>query len=1790
VDSAGLPLSVASVNGVAIANTTTIIGADGTLVISPNGAFTYAINPSATNVAGLSGNNVLTDAFAFTISDGQTYTTQTTQVQQNLISQSEAFNTSPWVTFKNAGTLPIISANVGAGPTGGASTADNITLSSAGSGVYTPTNVSGQYTFSVWVKLVSGSGSFSLNYYSASAGSSSSLAVVATGTWQRVSLTFTGDGNANSNVALMLTAAQTAAGTLEFWGAQLNAGATPGTYVATTGSTINTTATVTTPITVGATLAVDVTANAVVPIAAPDTASVTEDGTLVATGNVLANDTGPAGDPLSVTAVNGVTITNTTTIVGTYGTLVIAPSGDYTYTLANSQGNVRGLANGQVVTDAFAYTLSDGQTYTTQTRQVQQNLISQSEAFNSSPWVTFKNTGTLPSITANVAPGPSGGASTADNITLSSAGSGVYTPTNVSGQYTFSVWVKLISGSGTFSLNYYSGSANASMSQAVVATSTWQRVSLTFTGDGNANSNVALMLTSGQTAAGTLEFWGAQLNAGATPGTYVATTGSTINTTATVTTPITIGSTLDINVGGFVPTADPDTASVTEDGTLVATGNVLANDTGPAGDPLSVTAVNGVTITNTTTIVGTYGTLVIAPSGDYTYTLANSQGNVRGLANGQVVTDAFVYTLSDGQTYTTQTTQVQQNLISQSEAFNSSPWVTFKNTGTLPSITANVAPGPSGGASTADNITLSSAGSGVYTPTNVSGQYTFSVWVKLISGSGTFSLNYYSGSANASMSQAVVATSTWQRVSLTFTGDGNANSNVALMLTSGQTAAGTLEFWGAQLNAGATPGTYVATTGSTINTTTTITTPITLGSTLGISVLGDGIVPVATPDTATTSEDGTLVATGNVLANDTGPAGDPLSVISINGGTITNSATVAGTYGTLVISPSGTYTYTLADSQPTVRSLANGQTVSDIFTYGLSDGLPFIQTSTITQQNFLAQSEAFDSTAWTVLNPTGAPPIVVQPNIAAGPNGGAATADQINLPGPGAQIAATTNVSGTCTFSIWVRLVSGSGGVALEYQSSSTNTPTIQTFIATSSWQRFTLTFNGDGAAASFVALLHTLYQSSASVLQLWGAQINTGTTASAYVATTGSIVNTTTAVTTNAPTTTLSVNVTGATPIAVADTAAVAVQGIQTATGNMLANDTATAGTTLSLLSVDGISISGTTTIAGLYGVLTVQSDGTYTYTLNPASPLTQTLVGGQVEDDAFSYVLSNGLTYDSSSISVAENLIAQSEAFDNAVWIKFGSSGLPAVVANTDPGPQGGAATADQVTLSSANSGIFYATTAPGVYTFSVWVRLISGNGNFSFNYYEGSANVSYTQAAVATSSWQKFTWTFTGDGSVNSNLALMHSTSQSTSGTFEFWGAELNAGSSADVYISTSGSIASATETITTAATIGATLDVAVSGSDTGHSGSGLILQGTTSGAVVNLATGQMTTPLTILPLGDSITLGWTQQDWVSQSNLALEPGYRGPLWQEFVNNGMLVNLVGPNQEGPASLPDTGNAGYPGDTTAELLERLPGILAQGTVGAVLLMAGANDVLQGVPQATTIANLTSMLKMIAAADPAAQIYVATLTPLTAGSVTAVNAAITSMVSQENSAGLKVSLVSMSNITTSDLGTDGTHPTATGYGLIAQNWYNAITAQQPNQAGTPGGQATTVSPSVANIVGGAGPQFLIGNSANNIITAGSGYAVLIGGGGNDTLVAGAGPDQFDILSTAGTVSIIGFNPSSADFLDWHQISGLTSTNNLTAVTMQSAGSTIVKLASFGVKETVILEGYTGNLNNSIFN
>jgi VCBS repeat-containing protein len=113
---------------------------------------------------------------------------------------------------------------------------------------------------------------------------------------------------------------------------------------------------------------------------------------------------------------------------------------------------------------------------------------------------------------------------------------------------------------------------------------------------------------------------------------------------------VTDTATLTITVSGLsgVPDANDDLASTTENSSV--SGNVLANDTDPEGDPL--------TVSDPGSYVGTYGTLTLGANGSYTYT-PNAAAN--SLAVGESVEDVFTYTAFDGGASDTATLTVTVN-------------------------------------------------------------------------------------------------------------------------------------------------------------------------------------------------------------------------------------------------------------------------------------------------------------------------------------------------------------------------------------------------------------------------------------------------------------------------------------------------------------------------------------------------------------------------------------------------------------------------------------------------------------------------------------------------------------------------------------------------------------------------------------------------------------------------------------------------------------------------------------------------------------------------------------------------------------------------------------------------------------------------------------------------------------------------------------------------------------------------------------------------------------------------
>jgi len=89
-----------------------------------------------------------------------------------------------------------------------------------------------------------------------------------------------------------------------------------------------------------------------------------------------------------------------------------------------------------------------------------------------------------------------------------------------------------------------------------------------------------------------------------------------------------------------------DTSS-TDDGNIVAIGNIITDagdSAGDAGNMLSVTEINGSAANVGAAIAGAFGTLVVDSTGFYTYT---ANGNLDPLQVGDTATDNFTFTVSD---------------------------------------------------------------------------------------------------------------------------------------------------------------------------------------------------------------------------------------------------------------------------------------------------------------------------------------------------------------------------------------------------------------------------------------------------------------------------------------------------------------------------------------------------------------------------------------------------------------------------------------------------------------------------------------------------------------------------------------------------------------------------------------------------------------------------------------------------------------------------------------------------------------------------------------------------------------------------------------------------------------------------------------------------------------------------------------------------------------------------------------------------------------------------------------
>ncbi|WP_028943201.1 retention module-containing protein, partial [Pseudomonas vranovensis] len=335
-----------------------------------------------------------------------------------------------------------------------------------------------------------------------------------------------------------------------------------------------------------------------VPRAVGDTnAATATENQLTLTGNVLTNDVQGADRVASGPITAG-------TFTGTYGTLVLAADGTYTYTLNTADPDFINLKGGGNGIETFTYTLkdADGDTSTA-------NLVLNVSNLNDPVEINGLgiNGGALVLFEKNLADG-----SSPDIAALTRSGS--FTIKAVDGLDSLTVGgISVISGgvANTFPQSLTTGLNN-----------TW-----TITGFNPATGEVSYSYT----------LQGTDAHAGGGGVNNLTESFTVVGTDSD-------GSTASVNfsvtVVDDVPTANADSNSVTAtENQLTLTGNVLTNDVQGA-DRVAGPITAG-------TFTGTYGTLVLAADGTYTYTLNTADPDFINLHGGGNGVETFTYTLND---------------------------------------------------------------------------------------------------------------------------------------------------------------------------------------------------------------------------------------------------------------------------------------------------------------------------------------------------------------------------------------------------------------------------------------------------------------------------------------------------------------------------------------------------------------------------------------------------------------------------------------------------------------------------------------------------------------------------------------------------------------------------------------------------------------------------------------------------------------------------------------------------------------------------------------------------------------------------------------------------------------------------------------------------------------------------------------------------------------------------------------------------------------------------------------
>ena len=476
-------------------------------------------------------------------------------------------------------------------------------------------------------------------------------------------------------------------------------------------------------------------------------------------------------------------------------------------------------------------------------------------------------------------------------------------------------------------------------------------------------------------------------------------------------------------------------------------------------------------------------------------------------------------------------------------------------------------------------------------------------------------------------------------------------------------------------------------------------------NTVTITIIDDA--PVAKPDTNSITEDSVPnpvsgnVLTGGVSSGDTADTqgADKANVSGVQAGTVASGEHVAngalntavnGKYGTLILHADGSYTYQLNNNNTDVNALKDNQSLQDVFSYTITDGDGDKSTATITI---------------TINGHTdGAPNVVITDH-----NGSALGANSIAE-------NATTPVQGEFTVNAadGLKSITIGGTTILTSELLGLSPPTPQTIIGTQG----TLTLTDYDPVTGKVS--YSYQQSGTSKNHSGG---DSSVSDSFPIIVTDNADESSVA-------TDLVILITDTAPEAKADTGTVTEDGTALE-GNVITGGSSNSADVADRLGADATQVTGVskgsstteqtdnvggTGLAGDYGTLILNSDGSYSYTVDPNNATVNALKDGGKLTETFSYTIKDA-DGDWSTTTLT-------------ITINGHTDGLPSITPNDQNGSSvGGQITVYESGLSTGSNASAASESASGT------IQINAGDGLSSINI--GGQNFSLSQLQSLSSS---------------------------------------------------------------------------------------------------------------------------------------------------------------------------------------------------------------------------------------------------------------------------------------------------------------------------------------------------------------------------------------------------------------------------------------------------------------------